>query len=86
MYVRLNDCLQAEEKDRSEMAGRLLLSFFDGLTGILLAHYTDEDELFRAVLNNLNKYADVQELTAEQRQRIAREILIAEKARGTLNE
>lgn len=86
VYVRLNDCLQAEEKDRSEMAGRLLLSFFDGLTGILLAHYTDEDELFRAVLNNLNKYADVQELTAEQRQRIAREILIAEKARGTLNE
>lgn len=85
--ARLNDCLQAEERDRAQMAGRLLLSFFDQLTGILLAHYgTREDELYRAVLGNLDRYADVRDLTPDQRRRIAREILAAERARGTLGE
>ena len=85
--ARLNDCLQAEERDRAQMAGRLLLSFFDQLTGILIAHYgTREDELYRAVLGNLDRYADVRDLTPDQRRRIAREILAAERARGMLGE
>ena len=80
----LNECLQATDEERDERAGKLLLSFFGGLTGILLPHFRDDmDGLYAAVLKNLKQYADVQTLTPDERRRVAMEILRAEKARGT---
>lgn len=81
---RLEDCLSAGDEQRQVMAGRLLLSFFDGLTEVLLPHFgSDPDALLRAVLENLDKYADVSSLPPSAQEQIALEILRAERDRGT---
>lgn len=82
--LRLEDCLRAEDDQRQMMAGRLLLSFFDGLTEVLLPHFGGKpDLLFKNVLQNLDKYADVSSLPPSVQEQIAMEILRAERERGT---
>lgn len=81
---RLTDCLNARGEEQQVMAGRLLLTFFDGLTGVLLPHFgSDPDALFRGVVENLDKYAHLGDLPPLTRERIAMEILRAERDRGT---
>lgn len=82
--MRLEACLRAEGEQREVMAGRLLLSFFDGLTEVLLPHFSgNPDALVKGVMENLVKYADVSRLPQEVQEHIAREILKAERDRGT---
>lgn len=82
--ARLEVCFRAGADERAAAADRLVLSFFDGLVGVLLPHYRkDPTALYKAVVENLHLYADVTGLPPQVQQQFAMSILRAEKERGT---
>lgn len=76
-------CLNVPVEMRPAGLRRLLLLFFDGMTDVLMLHFSAQpDRLFQAVLDSLPCYADVSGLSPSDRSRLAQEILVGEKERG----